>query len=86
MARSRFQHGNPPVYPPENQQPTPALVERLADEGFDPELGARPLQRVVERRVVAALAEFLLAHARVRDCVLSVDWCDGAVRIDVGMK
>ncbi len=65
---------------------TPALVERLADEGFDPELGARPLQRLVERRVVAALAEFLLARAQVRERELCVDWRDGAVRIDGGLK
>ncbi len=39
-----------------------ALVERLADVGFDPALGARPLQRAIEKEVVAPLAKWLLAN------------------------
>ena len=40
---------------------TDALVALVMREGFDPAYGARALQRVVERRVVAALARFLLS-------------------------
>ncbi|OQY43568.1 MAG: hypothetical protein B6247_31535, partial [Candidatus Parabeggiatoa sp. nov. 2] len=31
----------------------PKLVDHLAQKGFDPEYGARPLQRTIERLVVA---------------------------------
>jgi ATP-dependent Clp protease ATP-binding subunit ClpA len=39
---------------------TPKLVDHLAQEGFSREYGARPLQRTIERLVVAKLADFLL--------------------------
>jgi ATP-dependent Clp protease ATP-binding subunit ClpC len=59
------------------------LVTWLASAGFDARYGARPLQRVLERQVVAPLAKYLLAHAKLRDAVLKVD-CDqdGRIRID----
>lgn len=38
-----------------------SIVKRLATVGFDPLLGARPLQRAIEREVVAKIARFLLA-------------------------
>jgi ATP-dependent Clp protease ATP-binding subunit ClpC len=53
------------------------LVARLAQEGFDARYGARPLQRVLERRVVAPVARFLLAHPELRDAEVAVD-CDEA--------
>ena len=39
-----------------------ALVEHLAAVGFDARFGARPLQRAIEREVVAPLARWLLAN------------------------
>jgi ATP-dependent Clp protease ATP-binding subunit ClpC len=54
-----------------------ALVERLVGIGFDPRYGARPLQRTVEREVVAPLARWLLEHF-VRDGgTVNADWADG---------
>jgi ATP-dependent Clp protease ATP-binding subunit ClpC len=38
------------------------LVRRLAEEGFDPQWGARLLQRQIERFVVAPLAKHLLKN------------------------
>jgi ATP-dependent Clp protease ATP-binding subunit ClpC len=58
------------------------LITWLARSGFDARYGARPLQRVLERQVVAPLAKYLLAHAELSDVALSVD-CDaeGSMRI-----
>jgi ATP-dependent Clp protease ATP-binding subunit ClpC len=53
------------------------LVARLGREGFDARLGARPLQRVLERRVVAPLARYLLARPELAGVELLVDWEDG---------
>jgi len=39
---------------------TPAARERLAEEGYDPVYGARPLKRVIQRRVQDPLARRLL--------------------------
>jgi ATP-dependent Clp protease ATP-binding subunit ClpC len=40
-----------------------AVVTRLAELGFDPRLGARPLKRAVEEHVVAPLARLLAARS-----------------------
>lgn len=42
---------------------TPALRQWLAQAGYDPAMGARPLQRTVDREVTQALAQAMLAHA-----------------------
>jgi ATP-dependent Clp protease ATP-binding subunit ClpC len=46
---------------------------RLADLGWHPTRGARPLQRVIEERVIAPVAAWLASHPSTRDAVLSVD-------------
>ncbi|MBM4778165.1 MAG: ATP-dependent Clp protease ATP-binding subunit [Archangiaceae bacterium] len=42
---------------------TEAVVERVAQLGFDPRYGARPLKRAVEQHVVSAVASLLTASA-----------------------
>ncbi len=42
---------------------TPAALERLADLGYDPEMGARPLRRVIQQKVEDPISEALLAGA-----------------------
>lgn len=43
------------------------LVTFLARQGFDPLMGARPLQRKIEQLIVAPLAAFILQHEEVRE-------------------
>jgi ATP-dependent Clp protease ATP-binding subunit ClpC len=40
---------------------TPAALEKLAELGFDPEMGARPLRRVIQQKVEDKLSDQLLA-------------------------
>jgi ATP-dependent Clp protease ATP-binding subunit ClpC len=54
-----------------------ALVEYLAGIGFDPRYGARPLQRAVEREVVAPLARWLLEHFVKEGGTVKADWVQG---------
>lgn len=54
-----------------------ALIERLASVGFDPRYGARPLQRAIEREVVAPLAKWLLEHVVKEGEVIRADWVEG---------
>jgi len=54
-----------------------ALVEHLASEGFDARYGARPLQRAIEREVVAPLARWLLANAVGEGKTVEADWATG---------
>ena len=39
---------------------TPALREYLADKGFDPQMGARPMARLIQDTIRSALADELL--------------------------
>jgi ATP-dependent Clp protease ATP-binding subunit ClpC len=39
----------------------PAALEKLADLGFDPEMGARPLRRVIQQKVEDPLSDALLS-------------------------
>jgi len=61
---------------------TPKLVEHLARQGFDPEYGARPLQRTIERLVVAKLAEYLLQHPQIKGIQLLVDWGEEGIKLE----
>ncbi|MBV8676518.1 MAG: AAA family ATPase, partial [Planctomycetaceae bacterium] len=53
---------------------TDEAERQLADEGFDPSYGARPLKRVIQQRIANPLATALL-EGRVREGgVVEVDW------------
>lgn len=41
---------------------TDRCVDQLAEIGFDPQMGARPLQRVIEQRIVSKIARQILNH------------------------
>jgi len=41
-------------------EPTAAAKEHLADKGYDPQLGARPLRRAIQRLIEDALSEKIL--------------------------
>ena len=53
-----------------------SLVEYLASVGFDPRYGARPLQRAVEREVVAPLSRWLLEFFVKDGGTVRADWVD----------
>ncbi|MCC6234712.1 MAG: ATP-dependent Clp protease ATP-binding subunit [Verrucomicrobiales bacterium] len=59
-----------------------SLVAMLAREGYDPRLGARPLQRVIETRVAVPLARWRVANPRVRDVRLILE-LDGNGQVTV---
>jgi ATP-dependent Clp protease ATP-binding subunit ClpC len=46
---------------------TPAALEKLADLGYDPDMGARPLRRVIQQKVEDPLSDSLLSDA-FQDC------------------
>jgi ATP-dependent Clp protease ATP-binding subunit ClpB len=47
---------------------------QLADEGFDPAYGARPLKRIIQQRIANPLANFLLEGRNLADGVIEVGW------------
>ena len=55
---------------------TPAALEKLAELGYDPEMGARPLRRVIQQKVEDQLSDSLLA-GKFEDCeVIIVDYSE----------
>jgi ATP-dependent Clp protease ATP-binding subunit ClpB len=61
---------------------TPAALGHLADRGFDPAYGARPLKRVIQREVQDALAMKLLGGEVHEGDRITVDEKDGALVFD----
>lgn len=54
-------------------QVTPEAVSFLADEGYDPEFGARPVKRVIHRLVLNRLSKDILAQKVDRDKPIVID-------------
>lgn len=48
-------------------------LDLLADLGYDPIYGARPLKRVIQKRILNELSKIILADEVGRDCTLMVD-------------
>ncbi len=55
------------------------VIEWLAEEGFDPQFGARPLKRVIQKEIVNALSKKILAGEVHADDMIAVDVFDGNV-------
>jgi ATP-dependent Clp protease ATP-binding subunit ClpC len=62
---------------------TDLAVELLAHEGFDPEFGARPLRRTIQRLVENELSRMVLSGAANEGDRITVDAVDGQVSFDV---
>jgi ATP-dependent Clp protease ATP-binding subunit ClpC len=58
-------------------------VELLAHEGFDPEFGARPLRRTIQRLVENELSRMVLSDAIGPGDSVTVDAFEGELRFDV---
>ena len=59
---------------------TPAAVEWIGKEGFDPEFGARPVRRVIQHVVLNELSKSILSGAVDRSSVITLDVEDGQLR------
>jgi len=63
-------------------------LEYLSDQGFDPQFGARPLKRLIQKEIINQLSKKILAGEVNRDHPVLVDVFDGTVvfRNDVAEK
>lgn len=52
---------------------TPAAIDYLADEGFDPEFGARPVKRAIQRCVLNDLSKKILSDEVSREKPITID-------------
>jgi ATP-dependent Clp protease ATP-binding subunit ClpB len=49
-----------------------AVVKKVAEEGYEPEFGARPLKRAIQRLITVPLSQFLLKHPGQKTISLDV--------------
>ncbi|WP_429952324.1 hypothetical protein [Leucobacter allii] len=56
---------------------SPAARERLAEVGYDPTLGARPLRRAMQREIEDRLSERILSAELLAGDLVRVDFVDG---------
>ena len=50
------------------------VIFALAEEGFEPAYGARPLKRVIQQRIANPLATALLEQRVKEGDVVEIDW------------
>jgi ATP-dependent Clp protease ATP-binding subunit ClpC len=64
---------------------TDDAVRLLAERGFDPEFGARPLRRTIQRLVENELSRMVLSGEVQPGNTVTVDAADGQIRFEVGV-
>lgn len=61
---------------------TPAAVDAIAEQGFDPTFGARPLKRIIQQKIQNPLAVELLKQESAQGSRVRVDFLDGEFTFD----
>jgi ATP-dependent Clp protease ATP-binding subunit ClpB len=56
---------------------TPEAIEYLALKGYDPQFGARPVKRIIQREVLNQLSKEILAGKIATDSIILIDSFDG---------
>jgi ATP-dependent Clp protease ATP-binding subunit ClpB len=56
---------------------TPEAIDYLAQKGFDPEFGARPVKRVIQREVLNQLSKEILSGNIKTESIVLLDSFDG---------
>ena len=56
---------------------TPEAIAYLAEKGYDPQFGARPVKRVIQRDVLNELSKEILSGKITTDSIVLIDAFDG---------
>jgi len=56
---------------------TPEAINYLSEKGYDPQFGARPVKRVIQREVLNELSKEILAGKITTDSIVLIDAFDG---------
>ena len=56
---------------------TPEAINYLADKGYDPQFGARPVKRVIQKDVLNELSKEILSGKIIVDSIILLDCFDG---------
>jgi ATP-dependent Clp protease ATP-binding subunit ClpA len=60
---------------------TDSALEWIAQAGFDPAFGARPLKRVMQRKITNKLSELILSAEVQEDDTVAIDVVDGELKL-----
>jgi ATP-dependent Clp protease ATP-binding subunit ClpB len=55
---------------------TDYAIEALSEMGYDPQYGARPLKRIIQKHILNNLSKMILADKLVNDCEITIDVID----------
>jgi ATP-dependent Clp protease ATP-binding subunit ClpC len=58
----------------------------LSEKGFNPDLGARPLQRTIQKFVEDPMAEELLKSEQTEGSILEVDYIEGEPELKISIS
>jgi ATP-dependent Clp protease ATP-binding subunit ClpA len=61
---------------------TDEALDHLVDKGFDPKMGARPLQRVIDKDIKRPLSKQILFGGLKNGGKVNVDFKDGELVLD----
>jgi ATP-dependent Clp protease ATP-binding subunit ClpB len=61
---------------------TDEVLDYLGEQGFDPQFGARPLKRVLQRVILNELSKEILSGKVSKDAVVEAVLEDGTVRFE----
>ncbi len=56
---------------------TPEAIAYLSDKGYDPQFGARPVKRVIQREILNELSKEILSGKIATDSIVLIDTFDG---------
>jgi len=59
------------------------VLEYLADQGYDPKFGARPLKRVIQAKILTPVASMMIGEGMLQGGSVSVSLKKGELGFDV---
>ncbi len=62
---------------------TPAAIEHLAREGYNPQYGARPLKRLIQTKILTSVANMMVARGVMEGGSVVVDYLDNDFKFEV---
>ena len=60
-----------------------AAIDKIAEEGFDPEYGARPINRAIQRHIEDRLSEEILKGVELENKSVKIDYVDEAFEVNI---
>ena len=62
---------------------SPAVLDYLAKEGYNPQYGARPLKRLIQTKILTPVANMMVARGVLEGGSVAVDFVDTEFKFDV---